>query len=256
VTSQELRHVGEALHRAGRDLAASREREQAAEASRRDLVAWVSHDLRTPLAGIRAMAEALEDGVVDDPGDYLKRLQVEAGRLSSMVDTLFLLSRLHAGALRLVREPLPVGDLVSDAVASIQPTASVRDVAIIGGADPEAVAAVDAGQLSRALSNLLVNAVRHTPPSGTVQVSAGCVGEQVVLAVQDQCGGIPEQELHRVFDVAWRGAGQRSHGPDGGGGLGLAITRGIVEAHAGTVEVRNTGTGCRFEIRMPRHTQA
>ena len=250
VASIELANVARALSTASIDLAAARQREEAAERARRDLVAWVSHDLRTPLAGIRAMAEALEDGVVDDPEAYHKQLRIEADRLSGMVDTLFLLSRLHAGALQLVREPLALHDLVSDTVASIRPVAAARGVQLSGGADADAIASVDASLVSRALTNLLANAVRHTGPGGTVTVGARRQGGQVVLSVRDMCGGIAEDELPRVFDLAWRGERARTSGPDGGGGLGLAVTRGVIEAHGGTVTVANVEGGCRFDIRL------
>ncbi len=252
LASAELTRVGVELANAGRELAAARQREAATENSRRELVAWVSHDLRTPLAGIRAMAEALEDGVADDPDLYHKQLRIEADRLSGMVDTLFLLSRLHAGAMRLVREPMAMNDLVSDAVASIRPVAAARGVQLAGGADADAIASVDPAQLSRALANLLANAVRHTPPDGTVTVTARRDPDAVVLSVQDACGGIADDDLPRVFDLAWRGERARTSGPDGGGGLGLAVTRGIVEAHDGSVTVTNVEDGCRFDVRLPR----
>jgi len=251
LSSAELTRVGVELANAGRELAAARQREAATENSRRELVAWVSHDLRTPLAGIRAMAEALEDGVADDPDFYHKQLRIEADRLSGMVDTLFLLSRLHAGAMRLVREPMAMNDLVSDAVASIRPVAAASGVQLAGGADADAIASVDPAQLSRALANLLANAVRHTPPDGTVTVTARRDPDAVVLSVQDACGGIADDDLPRVFDLAWRGERARTSGPDGGGGLGLAVTRGIVEAHDGSVTVTNVGAGCRFDVHLP-----
>ena len=251
VASSELTRVAAELADAGRELAAARQRETAVETSRRELVAWVSHDLRTPLAGIRAMAEALEDGVAQDPDQYHKQLRVEADRLSGMVDTLFLLSRLHAGAMRPVREPMELSDLVSDAVASIRPVAAARGVLLTGGADDDAVADVDPAQLSRALANLLANAVRHTPAQGTVTVTARHLHEQVVVSVQDGCGGIADDDLPRVFEMAWRGAQARASGPDGGGGLGLAVTRGIVEAHDGRVAVTNVDGGCRFDVVLP-----
>jgi len=251
VVSAELTQVAEALAGAGSLVAEARARERAAERSRRELVARVSHDLRTPLAGIKAMAEALEDGVADDPALYLKRLQIEADRLSAMVDTLFLLSRLHAGAVRPVREPTPMHDVVSDAVASIAPTAAPAGVRLTGGAQPDAVADVDVGQVSRALVNLLANAVRHTGAGGTVHVTASRVGDEVLVAVLDGCGGIPDVDLPRLFDVGWRGQGGRSNGPDGGGGLGLAVVRGVVEAHGGCVDVRNAEAGCVFTMHLP-----
>ena len=251
LSSAELTRVGVELANAGRELAAARQRAAATENSRRELVAWVSHDLRTPLAGIRAMAEALEDGVADDPDLYHKQLRIQADRLSGMVDTLFLLSRLHAGAMQLIREPMSLNDLVSDAVASIRPVAAARGVQLTGGSEADAVASVDAAQLARALANLLANAVRHTPPNGTVTVTARREQNVVVISVQDTCGGISDDDLPRVFDLAWRGERARTSGPDGGGGLGLAVTRGIVEAHEGSVTVANIGAGCRFDVHLP-----
>jgi signal transduction histidine kinase len=247
----ELAAAHDELVSAATALAAARERQAALETSRRELGAWVSHDLRTPLAGIRAMAEALEDGVAEDPAAYHKQLRIESDRLSGMVDTLFLLSRIHAGALRPVRERVALGDLVSDALASARPLADARAVRLDGDADPAAVAQVDVSQLSRAVSNLLSNAIRHTPAEGTVTVTAGRERDQVVLAVRDGCGGIPEPDLSRVFEVAWRGGRARSPGPDSGAGLGLAVVRGIVEAHDGSVTVCNVPGGCRFEARLP-----
>ncbi|WP_262402912.1 sensor histidine kinase [Actinomadura sp. CNU-125] len=108
---------------------------------------------------------------------------------------------------------------------------------------------VDAGELGRALRNLVVNAIRHTPGDGTVEIVGDVDGGEVRVTVADGCGGIPEDDLPRVFDVAFRGEAARS--PGGGAGLGLAIARGIVEAHAGRIGVANAGPGCRFEIRLP-----
>ncbi|MFI1942325.1 sensor histidine kinase [Streptomyces virginiae] len=189
-------------------LAASRERERALEASRRELVAWISHDLRTPLAGLRAMSEALEDGMAADPARYHRQIRTEVDRLNAMVGDLFELSRIHAGALSLT--------------------------------------------LTRVLSNLLVNAIRHTPADGTVAIAAERRADSVVVSVTDACGGIPEEDLPRVFDTGWRGTPART--PPSGAGLGLAIVRGIVEAHAGHANVHNVSGGCRFELTLPAAT--
>lgn len=251
LVSAELARVGDQLISADHQILAAREREAALETSRRELVARVSHDLRTPLAGIRAMAEALEDGVVDDPLMYHRQLRIEADRLSGMVDMLFLIARLQSGTISPMREPVALNDLVSDAVASIRPVAAASGVHLAGGAGADAVADADASQLSRVLANLLANAVRHTPPEGVVTVTARRAGDEVVLSVQDSCGGIAPDELPRVFDLAWRGQHARTRGPDGGGGLGLAVARGLVEAHGGTVGVSNVDRGCRFDVRLP-----
>ena len=251
VISRELAVVQDQLLLADAELRQARERERSAESSRRQLVAWVSHDLRTPLAGIRAMAEALEDGVPDSPAEYHKRLRIEADRLSDMVDTLFLLSRLHAGALPPQPERIALRDLVSDAVATVAPVAEARRVSLQGDIEPAAVASVDPGQFSRALANLLINGVHHTPAGGCVLVRGASTDGGVVLQVQDACGGIPDDDLPRVFDLAWRGASARTTGPDGGGGLGLAVSQGIVAAHGGEVSVVYSPPGCVFEVRLP-----
>jgi signal transduction histidine kinase len=235
------------------------ERERMLEASRRELVAWVSHDLRTPLAGLRAMAEALEDGVVAEPeqvAGYHTGIRRETERLAAMVDDLFELSRIHAGALRLQLDAVSLGDLVSDAVAVTSPAAAAKRVRIVAdGADSWPTVRGSDPELGRVVRNLLANAVRHTPSDGTVVLAAGTDRDGTWLSVQDSCGGIPEPDLGRVFDVAFRGEAARSPQQGGrdpvGAGLGLAIARGLVEAHRGRIGVENAGQGCRFVVRLP-----
>jgi signal transduction histidine kinase len=249
---------GRRLARASVWAAEARERERRLEESRRQLVAWVSHDLRTPLAGLRAMAEALEDGVVDDPSTvahYHRRMRAETDRLSGLVDDLFELSRINAGALHVTLHNLPLADVVSDAVAAAAPVASAKRVrldarpagyGLVRGSEPE---------LGRVLANLLLNAIRHTPSDGVVRVDGGNDADSGWVTVTDECGGIPESDLPRVFDVAFRGAAARSPepvtSPTGGGGLGLAIVRGLVDLHDGEVSVANADGGCRFTVRLP-----
>ena len=232
-------------------LAESRERERALERSRRELVAWVSHDLRTPLAGLRAMAEALEDGVATDPLRYHTQIRTSVDRLSGMVDDLFEMSRIHAGALRLTLQRVPLTDLVDEAVIGADPLARACGVALQADVRTPLAVRVDARELSRALTNLVANAIRHTPSDGSVRVEAMERDGRAVLAVVDACGGIPDEDLGRVFEVAWRGTAARTPEPLAGAGLGLAIVRGIVEAHSGEVDVRNVVGGCRFEVRLP-----
>jgi signal transduction histidine kinase len=231
--------------------AETRECERLLESGRRDLVAWVSHDLRSPLAGLRAMAESLEDGVADDPARYHRQIRIEVDRLSSLVDDLFELSRIQAGALRLSLEQVSLADVVSDALAGAHPFAHARGVHLTGSAAPGIPVFADERELHRALGNLVVNAIRHTPADGVVDVSVRSEPGGAVLSVTDACGGIPEADLPHVFEVAWRGQPARTPGPDGGAGLGLAIARGIVEAHDGAIDVRNVDGGCRFEVRLP-----
>ncbi|ROP30499.1 sensor histidine kinase [Couchioplanes caeruleus] len=248
----------------GRRLAAAsvwsvqaRERERQMEASRRELVAWVSHDLRTPLAGLRAMAEALEDKVVNDQetvSEYHHRIRVETDRMSQLVDDLFELSRINAGALQLTLSRVSLADVVSDAMATTAPLAARRGVTVTAHAGDWPVIMAGEKEITRVVANLLVNSVRYTPPHGTVQIDAAVQAGEAWLAVADTCGGIPETDLTRVFDVAFRGERARTPQPQEdtfGGGLGLAIVRGLVEAHGGQVRVDNTSVGCRFEVRMP-----
>jgi signal transduction histidine kinase len=230
-------------------LAESRDRERALEASRRELVAWISHDLRTPLAGLRAMSEALEDGVAADPNRYLRQMRTEVERLNDMVGDLFELSRIHAGTLALTPTRISLYDLVGDALAGVDPLAREYGVRLVGGRIEPVPVEVDGKEMSRVLGNLLVNAIRRTPADGTVAIAAERSPEGVVLSVTDACGGIPEEDLPRVFDTGWRGTHART--PPAGAGLGLAIVRGIVEAHHGRTGVRNIPGGCRFEVVLP-----
>jgi signal transduction histidine kinase len=238
----------------GRRLAAAAMWAAQAEASRRDLIAWVSHDLRTPLAGLRAMSEALEDNVVADPAtvaEYHRRIRVETDRMSGLVDDLFELSRINAGALRLSPSAVPLADVVSDAIATAAPLAASRGIRIVAAESGWPVVTASEPELARIVANLLINSVRYTPPDGTVHIDAGRGRDDVWLAVSDSCGGIPEADLPRVFDVAFRGSRARTPGAEGGGGLGLAIVRGLVEAQGGQVRAGNVRGGCRFEVRLP-----
>ena len=245
----ELAELGRELAATSAKLAQSRERERALETSRRELVAWISHDLRTPLAGLRAMAEALEDGMATDPTRYYTRIRAEVERLSGMVGDLFELSRIQAGVLCLVPARMSVYDLVGDAIAGADALARQHGVSLVGhGVEPVPVE-VDGREMTRVLANLLVNAIHRTPADGTVAVAAHREADSVVVSVTDGCGGIPPEELPRVFETGWRGTDART--PPAGAGLGLAIVRGIVEAHHGRAAVRNVPGGCRFEVRLP-----
>jgi signal transduction histidine kinase len=244
------------LDRARRQLLEAAERERALESSRRELVAWVSHDLRTPIAGIRAMVEALDDGVVHEPDEvwrYHLQLMTEADRLARLVDDLFELSRIEAGTLAVSVERVALGELVSDALASAAVMAGAKGVRMDGrltGRPPDV--AGSAPELARVVRNLLDNAIRHTPPGGRVEVAVGSGNEYAEVSVLDGCGGIPAHDLDRVFDLAYRGDAARTPGTTGGAGLGLAIARGLVDVFDGDIAVRNEPGGCRFTVRLRR----
>jgi signal transduction histidine kinase len=259
VLPAELAALSTELDAAHGRLAEARDRERALEASRRDLVAWVSHDLRTPLAGLRAMAEALEDGVVSDGptiSRYHAQIRRETDRLALMVDDLFELSRIHAGALRLTREVAGLADLIDEALTSAEPLARAKRVRLAGSAVPSVPVFVDTAEVGRALRNLLLNAIRHTPTDGTVEILGDRVSGRATVTVSDCCGGIPPEHLPRVFDVAFRGETARTSVAGEGAGLGLNIARGIIEAHAGRLGVRNAGPGCEFVITLPLASRA
>jgi signal transduction histidine kinase len=251
---KEMRDLALQLDAVSMQLELSRQREQALDRSRRELVSWVSHDLRSPLASIRALAEALEDGLVDDDADrarYYQSIRHESERLASLVDDLFQLSRLQSGAVPPPAGSVLVHELIDDAVTAMTPRAAQRGVRVecdIAGVGGCAVPAVD---VSRAIRNVLDNAVRHTRSGGVVRLEGHLEDDAIVLAVIDECGGIPAGDLQRVFEPAFRGDGAR--GRDGGGGLGLAIARGLVESHSGSIDVHNHDLGCQFTIRIPEH---
>src|SRR6202167_6673765 len=169
----ELEGLSAGLTEAHDRLGRTRAREQALEASRRELVAWVSHDLRTPLAGLRAMAEALEDQVVTDPREvrrYHSQIRVETDRLAAMIDDLFQLSKIHAGALRLLPRLIGLEDLIGEVAASAEPVARAKGVRITGGGASGMAVLIDPAEFGRAVRNLVTNAIRHTPPDGTIEL--------------------------------------------------------------------------------------
>ena len=246
IAARRLDQATQAAATATAELAASQELEQ----QRREMASWISHDLRTPLAGLRAMTEALEDGVAPDPQRYLGQMRHEVERLSGMVDDLLALSRLQSGELRLSMDRINVGDVVSDTLAATDPLAAANGVILTGHAEGALTVVADERELARALSNLVVNAVRHTPSAGTVTVAAGRVDHAVVLSVTDHCGGIPDEDLARLFEPGWRGSSARTPGSGDGAGLGLAVVKGVMDAHGGAVSVSNVSGGCRFDLTL------
>ena len=253
LVTKELRSLAGDLQDVSTELQASRQRERSLDAARRELVAWVSHDLRSPIASIRAMSEALEDGVVDDELSvhrYHRAIRQESERLGLLVDDLFELSRISAGVVDRRQPFVPLADLVLDVLGAAEPAANAKGVTVVAPMNDLPDVLVPAADLRRVLHNLLDNAVRHTATGGTVALDAQLLGDQVEISVADECGGIPASDLPRVFEVAFRGDAARTR-DRAGGGLGLAIARGLVEAHAGAIHVANGGNGCRFTLKLP-----
>jgi signal transduction histidine kinase len=229
---------------------ADRDRARQVEQSRRETVRWLSHDLRTPLAGIRALAESLEDGAVADPRAAHARIVHEVDRMDAMVDDIAELSRLHGPQPTSRSEPCALDDLVSDAVATIAPLAAAADVEVVAVALAGATVDVDPRAMTRAVTNVLRNALEHTPPGGRVEVSTVTRGDRVDVDVTDGCGGIARADLAHVFEAGWRGDAARS---GRGMGVGLTIAREVARSHGGDAVATNRpdGTGCTVTLTLP-----
>lgn len=236
-------------------LAAARDEVQTLDRSRRELIAWISHDLRSPLAGLRAMTEALDDGLADDPARFHRQMRRQVDHMTDLVDSLFQLSKITSGTLVLHPEPMSLHDLVSDAVAELAPIARSKDISLVELTSPDHTVVGDARELARVMTNLLANAIQHTPAGGTIRISTTKESETMVLSVQDSGSGIEDADLALVFEPGWRGTDARTpgvgiHGTSGAG-LGLAIARGIVEAHDGVISAHQADVGSRFDVRLP-----
>jgi signal transduction histidine kinase len=225
------------------------------ENMRRDLIAWVSHDLQTPLTSMRAILEALSDGMVEDPDTvkrYLQTAQRDVRSLSALIDDLFQMAQLDAGGFPLHAAQASLGDLVSDTLESFTQLAKQHEITLDGNvtADVDPVF-MDTQAIGRVLNNLIGNALRHTPPHGQVNVWARRTGSGVEVTVSDTGGGIHAEDLPYVFEKFYRGDKSRSR-VTGGGGLGLAISRSIVRAHGGEIEVDSRiGEGTQFTFHIP-----
>lgn len=223
------------------------------ERLRTEMVGDIAHELRTPLSNIRGWLEAADDGVVPADRALVGSLLEEALLLQHIVDDLQDLAAADAGALRLHKVPCDVDELIRQVTTAHGGRADHAGVALSVGvaADGLGSIAADPVRLRQAVSNLVSNAVRHTPPGGTVTVAARREDDAVVIAVADTGGGIRPEDLPRVFDRFWRAEKSRNRGT-GGSGLGLAIVRNLAHAHGGSVTAESTyGEGSLFTLRLP-----
>jgi signal transduction histidine kinase len=255
----EVAQVARAFNQMVTRLEQAVEAERALESARRNLVAWASHDLRTPLASLRAMLDALAEGVVTDPETvtrYLQQSQAEIGRMSALIDDLFELAQLDAGHLELFCAANSLADLISDTLEGFSARAEAQGVALSGSVAQEVDPVWMAPEkISRVLHNLLENALRYTPAGGTVRLRAQTENGSVLVTVQDDGEGIPEEDLPFVFDRFFRGEKSRVRGAGGigGAGLGLAIAKGLVEAHGGQIWVNSArGAGTTMTFALPK----
>jgi signal transduction histidine kinase len=250
----ELAELARDLERMVERLSAEERAHSAADGARRDLLAAVSHDLRTPLTSIQLLAEAIEDGVVDDATrrEYAARLGVHARAFSALIDDLFELSRLEAGDIRWSMERVAVAELVEETVDAMRPQAEAGRVVVSTElAQEDAWAQANPERIQRVLFNLLQNAIRHTPADGSVTVRAEQRDGAVEIEVADTGNGIAPADRAVVFDAFVQGDGDGARS-GGSAGLGLAIARAIVEAHGGRIWLADAPVGTRVRFRLPQ----
>lgn len=255
-SDDEIGELASVLNKMSFELERAFRRQQELEQARKELVASVSHDLRTPLASIRAIVEAISDGVVTDTETlkrYCRTLKGEVEHFSTLIDDLFELSKLDSGTLELQLQPTTANDLVTSTLEGMEPHSIERGVSIrttLG--DDLAPVLADSHKIQRVMYNLIQNAIRHTPADGTITVKAQDIGGMVQIDVTDTGDGIPETDIDRVFERFYRGEKSRSR-ELGGSGLGLAIAKGIVEAHGGSIWVESyPGSGSQFSFSLPK----
>jgi signal transduction histidine kinase len=248
----ELAELGEAFNRMAGSLRRSFEERAAMEQSRRELVASISHDLRTPLAAMRAMLEAVQDGVVSDAdtvAEYHGAIHHEIVRMQRLIDDLFDLSRLEAGEAALDIVSVDVHELIEEITLALRREAEERGV-YMELDTRSCLVRVDPGQAQRVVANLLQNSLRHTPQGGTIRVAVHPSSEEVTVEVADTGEGIPDLDLPHVFDRFYRSEKSRSR-DSGGAGLGLAISKAIIEAHHGRIWAESAARGARILFTLP-----
>jgi two-component system, OmpR family, sensor histidine kinase SaeS len=218
--------------------------------ARKELVAWASHDLRTPIASLQAMLEAVEDGLAE-PDRYLPAMHDQVRILARLVDDLFELARIDAGALTLEVREAELAGLVESCVRGVEAEAHARQVLVESRVDNGTRAHCAPEQVERVLYNLLTNALRHTPTDGSVAIFVEPQQNEVQVTVEDSGNGLSAEATERMFERFWRGDAARTSG-EAGAGLGLAIARGLIEAHGGRIWAESRpGGGTRVSFTLP-----
>lgn len=255
--NDELSNLARVFNQMTRRLSHVREIETQLNQSRRDWIAWVSHDLRTPLTSLRARAEALADGVVtrpDEMNDYLGAIRRDADTLNRLIDDLAELAKIDAGGLKLDKMPVDLSDLVSDTIHALSVLANERGVKLAGSVESGIPAArVSPQHIQRVLNNLAGNALAHTPAGGAVEIIVAHTSEtnDICVRVNDTGEGIPAQDLPHVFERFYRGERSRKREGRSGMGLGLVIARELVAAHGGRIGIESApgrGTSAWFTL--------
>jgi signal transduction histidine kinase len=250
----EMARLAQSFNEMVKQLEESERKKRELDVLRRDLIAWVGHDLRTPLTSIRAIVEALADGMVEDEiqrNHYLNTARADIRSLSDLIDDLFEMSQLDAGGLKLEKVSVVIDDLVADSLELFSPQAQKAGVRLEGLTEPgTAPVKIDAQQIGRVIANLMSNAIHHTPRGGVVSIQAQRKPAELFVQVKDTGEGIQPEDLPHVFEQFFRAEASRSR-VSGGSGLGLAIAKGIVELHGGTIGIASQpeqGTEVWFRI--------
>ena len=252
----EVAALSTAFNQMAEQLQSADRKQRELEDLRRDLIAWVSHDLQTPLTSMRAILEAISDGVVDEP-EMVKRYLLTARRdvmsLSALIDDLFQMSQLDAGGFPLQRAPSSLSDLVSDTLESFSQLAKQQEITLEGQVESDVdPVLMDTQAIGRVFNNLISNALRHTPANGRVSVWVRRAPAGVDVTISDTGEGIRAQDIPHIFERFYRGDASRSRTRGTGAGLGLAIARGIVQAHGGDIQVQSEpGKGTQFTFHLP-----
>ncbi|PKN99297.1 MAG: hypothetical protein CVU42_08585 [Chloroflexi bacterium HGW-Chloroflexi-4] len=252
----EIAALADSFNKMALQLESADKKQKELETLRRDLVAWAGHDLRTPLSSIRLLVEALSDGVVTDPKEiqnYLSQAKKQVDTLSLLVDDLFQISQLDSGGMPLTLEAASIRDLISDTLESFSSLAAQKGVKLCGSAD-DGVDPInmDVLWMGRAVNNLVSNAIRYTPANGEINIVAKCSGDNVIVSISDSGEGILPEDISHVFERFYRGDKSRSR-VSGGAGLGLAIAKGVIEAHRGEITVQSElHKGTTFSFLLPK----
>lgn len=254
--NDELAKLASSFNQMAEKIQTADRKQKELEKMRQDLVAWAGHDLRTPLSSIRLLVEALSDEYVTDPNEirnYLLQTKKHVDNLSLLIDDLFQISQLDSGGIPLALESACLSDLISDTLESFSNEAKQKGISLSGsvdeGVDP---IKIDILWLGRALNNLVSNAIRYTPVGGQITINAKWVANEVLVSIRDTGSGIPPEDIPHVFERFYRGEKSRNRSA-GGAGLGLAIAKGIVEAHKGTIYVKSEpGVGTVFTFKLPK----
>jgi signal transduction histidine kinase len=252
--NDEVASLGTTFNQMAEQLKLATDRQQELKQLRSDLIAWVSHDLQTPLTSIQAILEALSDKILDDPDQekrYLETAQRNVQTLSALIDDLFQMAKIDAGGLPIDRSPNSLSDLISDTLESFSHIARQSELSIMGNVDANVDPVyMDVQLIGRVLNNLVSNAIHFTPEGGSISITAKRKGEQVNIIVRDTGEGIPPEDLPHVFESFYRGEKSRSRAT-GGAGLGLAIAHGIIQAHGGDIRIESKlGKGTTFTITL------